>query len=110
MQILRYDGSVIIPEDGTLRIFSLPSTKAQRAIIGLGEEVTSIVFAFDEAPALSNVSGVWVAFGTRAAYFDLSSKALVMKLADASAIHTVLDGFEINRDDVLNEVGSFQNQ
>lgn len=93
-------------EDGTVRTFTLPHDKAERAIVGLGSEVSSIVFSSIDTPRTTSPasSGLWLAFGNQVACFDIASAKLVMKLEDASTIHTILDGLENEQEDVLNEV------
>lgn len=63
------------------------------------DEITSLAFS----PALGVPSGLWLAFGTRVAFFSLESKSLVMKLADAPQTHTLLTTLA-DESDVLNDV------
>jgi hypothetical protein len=76
--------------------------------MGLKDEISSVAFSFANVPSSSVVgTGVWLAFGTRVAHFDISGDdALVLKLADASQTHTLLTGLD-GESDVLNDVLDF---
>lgn len=70
--------------------------------MGLGVEVSSAVFA-QASRNSSTSSGLWVAFGSQIALFDLSLSTLVLKLSEATRTFQVLPSLH-DEDDVLNEV------
>lgn len=70
--------------------------------MGLGAEISSAVFG-PVSRNSSSSSGLWVAFGTQIALFDLSLSTLVLKLSDATRTFQVVPSLQ-DEDDVLNEV------
>lgn len=109
----RYCGDHITPglssylDDGTVRIYDLPDIKAKQAIMGLNEEISSLGFSYTRQQD-SRPPGVWMAFGTRAALFNIStSDKLVLKMADAVQVRTLLNGRD-DENDVLNDVRLFK--
>jgi len=86
-------------DDGTLRLYCLPSSKVYKALRSIGTEISSIVCATSRA---SDTEEIWLASGRRAFSFQLKSEKLILSLDDAS---NVLELGE-DEEDVLNEVTS----
>ncbi|KAI0949954.1 hypothetical protein AcV7_008573 [Taiwanofungus camphoratus] len=84
-------------DDGTLRLYRLPSPKVARAIKSLGPEVSSVACS-----KLKNdeVGDFWVASGRRALLFEANVAKLILSAEDAAAI------LDLGQDDedVLNEL------
>ncbi|KAF8319287.1 WD40 repeat-like protein [Clavulina sp. PMI_390] len=98
---LSRDGRLALgSEDGVVKVFQPPFARADRAIMGLGDEVSCAIFSVGAQQSTGECASLWISFGTRVACFDLSSDTLVMKLDSALKIYAILDS-----DNVLNEVG-----
>lgn len=110
--------SVAATDDGSLRVYELPSTRVARAVRSLGHEVSSIVCS--KGRNGDKLGTVWVASGTRvrlthpatmhqisicsqALLFDFASPKLVLSPEDAISVLELGEDAE----DVLNEVHSF---
>ncbi|KAH9901554.1 WD40 repeat-like protein [Cubamyces lactineus] len=89
-------------DDGSVRWYSLPSTKVSRAIKSLGEEVSSIVWTH---PKKDEEASVWIASGRKIFRFSGSSQKMVMSVEDASC------SIEAGEDDedLLNELHLSEN-
>ena len=87
-------------DDGTVRVYTLPSANVVKAIRGLGHDVSSVVWL--HSPSDSDSGSLWVASGSKAHRFALQSEKMILSAADASGI------LELGEDeeDVLNEVRS----
>ncbi|KAH9952115.1 hypothetical protein B0H21DRAFT_817842 [Amylocystis lapponica] len=83
-------------DDGSLRLYHLPSPKVVRAVKSLGHEIASIACA---RTTTDEPADVWLASGRRAFLFRLASPQLIQSLEDA------LDVLDLGEDDedALNE-------
>lgn len=85
-------------DDGTVRVYTLPSANVVKAIRGLGHDVASVVWL--NGPSDGDNGTLWIASGPRAHRFALQSDKMILGAADAS------ETLELGEDeeDVLNEV------
>ncbi|EKM55195.1 uncharacterized protein PHACADRAFT_95688 [Phanerochaete carnosa HHB-10118-sp] len=84
-------------DDGSVRIYQLPSTKVSKAIRRLGQDIASICWV-QPRPVAS--ASLWVASGPTAYLFDLANQKLVLQPIDA--VHKIVLGK--NDEDVINEL------
>ncbi|CAK5277388.1 unnamed protein product [Mycena citricolor] len=85
------------PDDGSLRVYDLSSSKVVRAVHGLGEEISSLACL---KRAGSELRDVWLALGCKMLLFRMDQEKLVQIEADALEVIEVED----KGDDVLNEI------
>ncbi|KAI0780674.1 WD40 repeat-like protein [Trametes elegans] len=90
-------GSVTVPDDGSVRWYTLPSGKVTRAVKPLGEEISSIVFSKAKKGEQNNV---WVASGRKVFCFPSESQKIILSAEDAS--HSIDLGED--EEDLLNEL------
>ncbi|KAJ3531099.1 hypothetical protein NM688_g7620 [Phlebia brevispora] len=80
-------------DDGSVRLYNLPSTTVVRAIRGLGSEVSSICWTVSPK---DDSGEVWLACGTKALLFRINQQEirskLVLSLEDASDVLSVTKG------------------
>ncbi|KAI0333505.1 WD40 repeat-like protein [Cubamyces sp. BRFM 1775] len=89
-------------DDGSVRWYSLPSTKVSRAIKSLGEEVSSIVWT---QPKREEEPSVWIASGRKVFCFPGTSQKMIMSVEDASCS---IEAGE-DDDDLVNELNLSEN-
>lgn len=88
-------------DDGTVRVYTLPSASVVKAVRGLGHDVSSVVWL--HSPSDDDPGTLWVASGNNAHRFALQSENMILGAADAT---TMLELGE-DEEDVLNEVRSY---
>ncbi|OCH93408.1 WD40 repeat-like protein [Obba rivulosa] len=84
-------------DDGTVRLYDLPSPRVTKAIKSLGNEISSVVSSYN---ADGSAGTIWVAAGRQAVEFHLNTHKLVLSAEDA------ISRIELGEDDedVLNEL------
>ncbi|KAI8989687.1 WD40 repeat-like protein [Trametes punicea] len=83
--------------DGSVRWYTLPSTRVSRAIKSLGDEISSIVW---NKPKKDEPSSLWIASGRKIFAFPAHSHKMIMAVEDAT--HELVVGED--EEDVLNEL------
>ncbi|EGN95496.1 hypothetical protein SERLA73DRAFT_186531 [Serpula lacrymans var. lacrymans S7.3] len=85
-------------DDGSVRVYNRDSPKVQKAIRGLGSEVSSIICLKEGSN--TDLGLLWVASGRRAFSFSMNSSKMILMSSDATST------IELGADDedVLNEL------
>ncbi|KAI0664646.1 WD40 repeat-like protein [Cubamyces menziesii] len=89
-------------DDGSVRWYSLPSTKVSRAVKSLRDEISSIVWT---RPKKNEDASVWVASGRKIFRFPRTSQKMIMSIEDASC--SIVAGED--EEDLLNELNLSEN-
>ncbi|EJF66094.1 hypothetical protein DICSQDRAFT_97887 [Dichomitus squalens LYAD-421 SS1] len=89
-------------EDGSLRWYTLPSTKVVKAIKALGEEIASIAY---QPPKKSEQGSIWVASGRRVLSFPSDTSKMISTIQDAVVVVDIGE----DDDDILNELSISEN-